>query len=133
MIAEPLLNGTPLGVLWSRPFLADAAKAARAGANVLEVRVTNLWPNRLIGDEQQPDEDAFRPGAGGSGFASLTGGAIQALPEWYRRGEAKPRTARVAFATWKHYTKDSPLLASGLVGPVVLRPALTKRPWPRAR
>ncbi len=133
VIAEPLLNGTPLGVVWSRPFLADATQAARAGANVLEVKVTNLWPNRLIGDEQQPDEDAFRPGAGGSGFASLTGGAILALPEWYRRGEPKPRAARVAFATWKHYTKDSPLLASGLVGPVVLRPALTKRPWPRAR
>jgi hypothetical protein len=133
VIAEPLLNGQPLGVVWTRPFVVDATKAARPGANVLEVKVTSLWPNRLIGDEQQPDEDAFRPGAGGSGFASLTGGAIQALPEWYRRGEPKPRTARVAFATWKHYTKDSPLLASGLVGPVLLRPALTRRTGPRAR
>jgi hypothetical protein len=133
VIAEPVLNGTPLGVLWTRPFLVDATKATRPGANALEVKVTSLWPNRLIGDEQHPDEDRFRPGAGGSGFASLSGGAIEALPEWYKRGEPKPRTARVAFATWKHYTKDSPLLASGLVGPVVLRPALTKRAGARSR
>ena len=113
--------------VWARPFIADITRAARAGINVLEVKVTNLWPNRLIGDEQQPDEDAFRPGAGGSGFASLSGGAIQDLPEWYRGGTPKPRSARVAFTTWKHYTKDSPLLESGLIGPVVLRSAVVRQ------
>ena len=128
VIAEPSLNGQPLGVLWTRPFAVDITRAARPGPNLLEVKVTNLWPNRLIGDEQQPDEDAFRPGAGSSGFASLSGGAIQALPEWYRRGQPKPESPRVAFATWKHYTKDSPLLESGLVGPVVLRSARMRRP-----
>jgi hypothetical protein len=127
VIAEVLLNGTNLGVLWTRPFLVDLTGAARPGANRLEVRVTNLWPNRLIGDEQEPDEDAFRPGAGRSGFAALSGGAIEALPEWYLKGQPKPRTPRVAFATWKHHTKDAPLLESGLIGPVVLRTAVTKR------
>jgi hypothetical protein len=127
VMAEVLLNGTNLGVLWTRPFLVDVTRAVRPGANRLEVRVTNLWPNRLIGDEQEPDEAAFRPGGGGSGFASLSGGAIEALPDWYLKGQPKPRTPRVAFTTWKHHTKDSPLLESGLIGPVVLRSALTKR------
>ena len=36
--------------MWTSP------TAARPGANDLEVRVTNLWPNRLIGDEQFPDD-----------------------------------------------------------------------------
>jgi hypothetical protein len=126
VVAEVMLNGKAVGILWARPLVADITSAARAGTNVLEVKVTNLWPNRLIGDEQHPDEDTYRPGAGGSGFASLSGGAIQALPEWYRQGRPKPPNARVAFTTWKHYTKDSPLLESGLVGPVVLRSAVVK-------
>jgi hypothetical protein len=127
VMAEVLLNGTSLAVLWTRPFLVDLTPAVRAGSNLLEIRVTNLWPNRLIGDEQAPDEDTFRPGAGRSGFASLSGGAIQALPPWYVQGRPKPRTPRIAFTTWKHYTRDSPLLESGLIGPVVLRAAVTKR------
>jgi hypothetical protein len=127
VMAEVLLNGVSLGVLWTRPFLVDITRTVRAGTNLLEVRVTNLWPNRLIGDEQEPDENAFRPGGGGSGFASLSGGAIETLPDWYVQGKPRPPSPRVAFTTWKHYTKDSPLLESGLIGPVVLRAAVTKR------
>ena len=51
-IAEVRLNGQNLGILWKEPFRIDITKAARPGDNELEVRVTNLWPNRLIGDEQ---------------------------------------------------------------------------------
>jgi hypothetical protein len=125
VIAEVVLNGTSIGILWARPYVIDITAVLRPGPNALEVKVTNLWPNRLIGDEQELDEDAYRPGAGGSGFASLSGGAIEGLPDWYREGRPKPRTSRVAFTTWKHYTKDSPLLESGLIGPVVLRSAGT--------
>jgi (4-O-methyl)-D-glucuronate---lignin esterase len=53
-------------------------------------------------------------------FSPLVNGSIQLLPEWYRRGEPKPSDGRVTFTTWKHYTKDSPLLQSGLIGPVTL-------------
>jgi hypothetical protein len=127
VIAEVTLNGQDLGVLWTRPFVADITSAAREGNNDLVVKVTNLWPNRLIGDEQHPDEDAYRPGAGGSGFASLSGGAIKAVPEWYRTGRPRPPSPRVAFTTWKHYTKDAPLLESGLLGPVVVRAAVVQK------
>lgn len=55
-LAEVTLNGRNLGVLWKPPFRIDISAVARAGENQLEVKVTNLWPNRLIGDETQPKE-----------------------------------------------------------------------------
>ncbi|WP_162052919.1 glycosyl hydrolase [Pontibacter pamirensis] len=124
VLAQVLVNGKDLGILWKRPYRVDVSDIVKSGSNSVEIRVTNLWPNRLIGDEQLPDVDDYTPGAGGSGFASLSGGAIKQLPEWYKQGKPKPDNGRVAFTTWKHYTKDSPLLESGLVGPVVLRTAL---------
>jgi hypothetical protein len=120
VIAEVILNGRSFGVMWTRPFEVNVTDALKTGHNQLEVRVTNLWVNRLIGDEQEPEVYKYAPGAGTSGFASLSGGAIQELPDWYKKGEAKPNDGRVAFATWKHYTKDSPLMQSGLIGPVIL-------------
>jgi len=52
-IAELFVNGTPIGgILWKPPYRADITRALRPGTNRLEVRVTNLWPNRMIGDLQ---------------------------------------------------------------------------------
>jgi len=52
-IAELSVNGTPIGgILWKPPFRADVTRALHAGTNRVEVRVTNLWPNRMIGDLQ---------------------------------------------------------------------------------
>ncbi|MBM4155930.1 MAG: glycoside hydrolase family 2 [Lentisphaerae bacterium] len=51
-IARVRLNGRDLGVLWKTPFAVDITGAARAGANELEVEVTNLWWNRLVGDDR---------------------------------------------------------------------------------
>jgi hypothetical protein len=123
VIAEVVLNDKSLGILWTRPFVVDVTDHLLNGDNKLIVRVTNLWPNRLIGDEQEPEVYKYSPGGGGKGFASLQGGAILELPDWYKHNEQKPNDGRVAFATWKHYTKDSPLLQSGLIGPVMLREA----------
>jgi hypothetical protein len=53
-LAEVSLNGKPLGIVWKTPFRVDATGVLRRGPNSLEVKVTNLWVNRLIGD-QQPD------------------------------------------------------------------------------
>lgn len=54
VIAEVRVNGKDLGVLWKRPFAVDITGAARPGPNEIEVRVTNLWWNRLVGDEKLP-------------------------------------------------------------------------------
>jgi hypothetical protein len=81
-LAEVTVNGKPLGILWKTPFQVDITGALKPGANALEVKVTNLWVNRLIGDRQ---------------------------PE-----AAKKYT----YTTQQFYQADSPLLPSGLLGPV---------------
>jgi hypothetical protein len=115
-MAQVRLNGKDLGLLWKPPFRVDITSAVRHGENKVEILVTNQWVNRLIGDEQLPPENEYGPD-----------GAIKVIPEWYLQGKPKPPGARVTFATWKHYNKDSPLLVSGLVGPVRLRTAIRRR------
>lgn len=51
-IAEVTLNGRSLGILWKPPFSVEVTEALHAGENQLEIKVTNLWPNRIIGDQQ---------------------------------------------------------------------------------
>ena len=46
---------------------------------------------------------------------------LKSWPDWLLKGTPRPVPARVTFTTWKHWTKDSLLLPSGLLGPVVLR------------
>ncbi|MBO5635724.1 MAG: hypothetical protein J5907_09935 [Bacteroidales bacterium] len=50
-IAEVLVNGKPAGVLWKSPFRTeDIRPFLKMGKNTLEIKVTNLWRNRMIGD-----------------------------------------------------------------------------------
>jgi hypothetical protein len=108
-IAGVRLNGRDLGVVWCDPWRVDVTEAIRANTNRLEIRVANLWPNRLIGDEREaPDAEYAR------------GGNLARWPDWLLKGEPRPSSGRRTFATWKHYEKDSPLLPSGLLGPVRL-------------
>jgi len=51
-IATVTVNGKGLRTLWHRPFVLRIDPALHAGENALSIRVTNLWPNRLIGDKQ---------------------------------------------------------------------------------
>lgn len=51
-LAEVIVNGKSLGILWKTPFKLDITDTAKKGKNTLEIRVTNLWVNRLIGDAQ---------------------------------------------------------------------------------
>ncbi len=53
-LAEVVVNGKSLGILWKHPFRANISSALKPGENMLVVKVTNLWVNRLIGDAQ-PD------------------------------------------------------------------------------
>jgi len=114
VMAAVRVNGRDFGTLWKPPFRIDVTNAVHAGANDLEIKVTNLWPNRLIGDEHFPSDDVYDV------TAFDTTGGIAALPAWYREGRPRPAGKRVAFTTWKHYAADDPLLESGLLGPVRL-------------
>ncbi len=82
-LAEVTVNGKPLGIAWKAPYRVDATGALRPGDNVLQVRVVNLWVNRLIGDQQ-------------------------------------PNAKQYTFTVRNPYTATSPLLPSGLIGPVRL-------------
>jgi hypothetical protein len=107
-IAQVKLNGKDLGVLWKPPFRADVTDALKPGENQLEVQVTNLWPNRLIGDEQFPEDSQRNPD-----------GTLKAWPQWLQEGKPSP-TGRQAFTTWRLWKKTDALLDSGLLGPVRL-------------
>ena len=54
-MAHVVLNGKDLGLLWKEPFVMDITDATIPGANAIELRVTNSWANRLIGDEADPE------------------------------------------------------------------------------
>ena len=54
-LAEVSVNGKPLGIVWKAPFRVDVTRRHEARRRTpSRVKVTNLWVNRLIGD-QQPD------------------------------------------------------------------------------
>jgi hypothetical protein len=53
-MAEVIVNGQSVGVLWKEPYALDITKALKTGDNALEIRVVNQWVNRIIGD-RQPD------------------------------------------------------------------------------
>jgi hypothetical protein len=51
-VAEVLVNGKPAGIAWKAPYEVDVGSLVHDGANTIEVRVANLWVNRLVGDAQ---------------------------------------------------------------------------------
>jgi hypothetical protein len=81
-LAEVSVNGKPLGIVWKAPFRVDVTGALKLGANAVTIKVTNLWVNRLIGD-QQPNV-----------------------------------TKKYTYTAQQFYQAGSPLLPSGLLGPV---------------
>jgi hypothetical protein len=103
------LNGHDLGILWKAPYCVEVTSALQPGANALEVQVVNLWPNRMIGDEQLPEDSDRNPN-----------GTLKKWPQWLQDGKPSP-TGRYTFTSWRLWHKDSPLIDSGLLGPVKLR------------
>ncbi|WP_375447596.1 glycosyl hydrolase [uncultured Fibrella sp.] len=88
-LADVSVNGKNVGVVWKKPYRIDVTSALKTGANTLEVKVTNLWVNRLIGDAQPDRKTAGLP-------------------------------ATNTFTTMPFYKAGSPLLPSGLLGPVTI-------------
>jgi hypothetical protein len=86
----------------------EITEAVKRAENRLEVLVTNLWVNRMIGDEQLP-EDSERDQSG----------TVKSWPQWLEEGKPSP-AGRITFASFRMWTKNSPLQESGLLGPVRL-------------
>ena len=96
-IARVRVNGKPLGVVWTAPWFVDLTGAVKPGRNDLEVEVTYLWVNRLIGDAARPEEKR------------LTKTIVRRDPEY------KGRSPHL-----RGYLATDPLVTSGLLGPVRL-------------
>jgi hypothetical protein len=113
VIADARLNEQDLGVLWKAPFEVEITDQLKEGSNKLEVRVTNLWVNRMIGDDALPEDAAYsKPGNRGR--------SILEIPDWVVNGTPRPSEKRQTFSTWLYFDADAPLLSSGLIGPVKL-------------
>ena len=105
-LAEVLVNGTDCGVVWCAPWYARVPAAAlRKGTNKLEVHVTNMWRNRLIGDCLLPPE------------RRVTRSCLQ-----YKAGPLNNARGEVSFSDRASgYSANDSLISCGLYGPVSLR------------
>ena len=81
-IARVKINGREAGTVWAKPLMLRVEVLLKPGNNTIEIEVTNLWPNRIIGDLQPNTPKRFTQ-------TNITS-----------------------------YKADSPLLRSGLIGPV---------------
>ena len=117
-MARVWVNGKEAGVCWTPPDCLDITALVQPGPNRLEIEVANTWVNRLIGDEALPAEAEFD---GISANAGTTAGVLTKFPDWYRDPTKVASRRRSTFAAWRHYDDKSPLLPSGLAGPVSVR------------
>lgn len=112
------VNGKALPVLWKPPYRLDITEVVAPDAEAfdLEVDVTNLWPNRLIGDDMMYAPDCEWECVPKDGRLEY---ALKEIPAWVKAGEKSP-TGRHTFTTWRHWSKEDDLIASGLIGPARL-------------
>jgi hypothetical protein len=63
-IAEVSVNGKPVGLVWAPPYRVDVTSALKPGLNRIEIKVTNEWTNRIVGDRLGAPEKRVLPDAG---------------------------------------------------------------------
>lgn len=108
------VNGTDLGIVWTAPWRVKIPQGLlKSKGNKLTISVTNVWANRLIGDEQEPDDCTWLPAP-----FKEDGKYLKEFPDWFLKKQPRPSKGRYTFTTWNYFTKDSPLISSGLLGPV---------------
>ena len=115
-IAELFINGENAGVLWYPPYETDISDFVRSGENIIEIKVTNNWANRLIGDEQYEADFEW-----GRDRGILTGRAMKDFPDWFINKQQRPSRERKTFNIWYYYRRDSDLKPAGLIGPVQIK------------
>jgi hypothetical protein len=91
VIADVSVNSIGLGTAWTPPYRLEITQAIRPGTNCLEVRVSNLWRNRVVGDQKYPD-----------GFP----------------GGPRPKQFKTFVTETSRLRAGEPLAPSGLLGPV---------------
>jgi hypothetical protein len=107
-LAHVFVNGIDCGVVWCAPWEADVSSAVREGENEIEIRYTNNWYNRLVGDcFLKPEERVTRSTV-----------RYSAVP----RARTDPNRPWLMLPTiYSGPAVSDPLQHSGLIGPVVLK------------
>jgi len=114
-VAHVILNNRDLGTAWTAPWkVAIPPGLLKASGNELTIKVTNVWANRLIGDEQQPPDMEWLPNL----YFYNSGSYLKEFPDWFLKKQPRPSKGRYTFTTWNYFGKNSPLISSGLLGPV---------------
>jgi hypothetical protein len=75
-VAEVRLNGRLLGIRWHPPYHVDATGPLRPGENHLEIRVANLWHNRLVADAALPPPQRITRMAPETHYVRLRGASL---------------------------------------------------------
>lgn len=119
-VATITVNQKEVAVIWTPPFSADITDYCNSGENVLEIAVTNLWPNRIIGDKTHPEDCVWGEIRSFSHVkpVPVIGRNLQIIPDWVLNKTERPSKNRITFCTVDFFNKDTPLLPSGLIGPV---------------
>jgi len=60
-VAEVSVNGQSTDVAWKPPYRVDVTGLLKTGTNHIEVKATNLWHNRIVGDLRHPEAGEFAP------------------------------------------------------------------------
>ena len=107
-LAHVFVNGKDCGVVWCAPWEADVTSALREGENEIEIRYTNNWYNRLVGDcFLKPEERVTRSTV-----------RYSAVP----RARTDPNRPWLMLPTiYSGPAVSDPLQPSGLIGPVILK------------
>lgn len=101
-IADVYLNGRSLGILWKPPFQVDITDVVKEGENRLVVEIANHWANRMVGDAVSKD------------------------------GKKYTNTNITYSIMWEQPWDKTPLLESGLLGPVRIHTgSISRMKWPK--
>ena len=118
-MTEVTVNGKAYPALWKPPFVVDITDAVKPGEIVeLEVKVTNYWPNRLIGDARLADDCEWDAGDKSRGYP-----LVKRWPGWLKEGSAwyylDPESGAMATGwtkvngTWYYLDKTSGSMKTG--------------------
>jgi hypothetical protein len=103
-LAEVSLNGSLVGIAWKPPYRVDLGSLLTPGENHLEIKVTNEWTNRIIGDRIVPSEKRILAGSAAGGPGAPAGARGAGQPGRGPGGFGGPQTPAEA----------------GLIGPVAI-------------
>lgn len=118
-VAKVRINGHDAGTVWTAPYRLDVTELMHGGDNTVEIAVSNLWVNRLIGDAALPDTSGYQP-ENNLGYRIGDNLPKRQMVEWYVANRPAPPGPRRTWATQNFQNADDPLVPSGLLGPVTL-------------